>query len=196
MKDTKKSSKSILGALALVLVAVLVAGTLILAHGSTCHGSEKTRINDLIENAKEYDGRNVMVEGEVVGDKLQRGEYVLITVNDDPYSKQSIPSGSKPKGVGNIGIGVWVPNNKAKEISVPGSYERQGQYVRIEGVFNRACAEHGGDMDIHAENVEILKSAHLIRHHIQFWKLLIVLVLSSITIALLLAVRRPAKKIE
>jgi hypothetical protein len=45
-----------------------------------------------------------------------------------------------------------------KKISLVGGYGKKGDNVRVEGVFHRACPEHGGDLDIHAGSVTVLST--------------------------------------
>ena len=96
--------------------------------------------NDLIDRAKDYDGTTVVYEGEVLGDILYRGDFAWLAVSD-----------------GNNTIGVYVTAEQAKQVSVVGGYGKQGDTIRVEGVFHRACAEHGGDLDIHANTVAVLR---------------------------------------
>ncbi len=95
--------------------------------------------NDLIDRAKDYDGQFVVYTGEVVGDILYRGDFAWLAVFD-----------------GNNTIGCYVPTEQAKQISVIGGYGKHGDTVQVDGVFHRACAEHGGDLDIHAVAITVL----------------------------------------
>jgi len=89
---------------------------------------------ELINNAKQYDGKAVVYEGEVIGDIMVRGDYAWINVND-----------------GQNAIGIWMDKNLAKDITYAGSYKSKGDWLEITGVFQRACLQHGGDLDIHAQ---------------------------------------------
>jgi len=91
---------------------------------------------ELINNAKQYDGKTVVYEGEVIGDIMVRGEYAWINVND-----------------GKTAIGIWIDKDLTKNILYAGSYKSKGDWVEITGVFHRACVEHGGDLDIHAQAI-------------------------------------------
>jgi hypothetical protein len=92
--------------------------------------------NELIYNATQHDGETVTYEGEVIGDIMKRGDRAWINVHD-----------------GQTAIGVWIHASLVKDIVHTGSYESKGDRVEITGVFHRACIEHGGDMDIHAQAV-------------------------------------------
>jgi len=99
--------------------------------------AQPIQATELIENAKEYDGKIVVYEGEVIGDIMVRGEYCWINLND-----------------GEAAIGVWIKKDMAKEIEYKGSYRFRGDWIRVKGIFNRSCLEHGGDLDIHAISLE------------------------------------------
>ena len=101
--------------------------------------AESIGSNDLIDRAKDYDGQTVVYEGEVVGDILYRGDYAWLAVFD-----------------GNNTIGCYVTAEQAKQVSVVGGYGKSGDTIRIEGIFHRACAEHGGDLDIHSVSIRVL----------------------------------------
>ena len=100
---------------------------------------------ELINNAKLYDGKIVTYEGEVIGDIMARGEYAWINVND-----------------GQNAIGIWLDKNLTREISYTGSYRFRGDWLEISGVFQRACLEHGGDLDIHAQAIRKVRQGRQI----------------------------------
>jgi hypothetical protein len=91
---------------------------------------------ELINNAKSYDGKTVVYEGEVIGDIMRRGDYAWVNVND-----------------GKNAIGIWIKFSLAGEIGYTGSYKSIGDGVEITGIFHRVCPEHGGDLDIHAQAI-------------------------------------------
>ena len=120
-------------ALLLIIILVLVlVPTVALAEGNAVSS------NDLIDHAKDYDNQTIVYDGEVLGDILYRGEHAWLAVSD-----------------GSNTIGVYVTAEQAKQISFVGGYGVRGDTIRIEGVFHRACAEHGGDLDIHADSIKV-----------------------------------------
>ena len=119
----------------------IIALILLLAPAVTLAQSDSVSSNDLIDRAKDYDGTTVAYEGEVLGDILYRGDYAWIAVYD-----------------GNNTIGCYVSKAQAEQIDFVGGYGKRGDTVRVEGVFHRACAEHGGDLDIHANTVTVISA--------------------------------------
>ena len=99
--------------------------------------------DDLINNAKDYDKKEVVYSGEVIGDIMKRGENTWINISD-----------------GANAIGIWITMDMANEIKYTGKYNFTGDTVKVTGMFNRACSEHGGDLDIHASKIEVIKQGH------------------------------------
>ncbi|TBR14830.1 DNA-binding protein [bacterium] len=89
--------------------------------------------NDLIDQPARYDGKIIAFAGEVIGDIMVRQDFAWLNVSDK-----------------NNALGVWVKKDLLKDIIYTGNYKNTGDRVEITGVFNRACSQHGGDMDIHA----------------------------------------------
>ncbi len=125
-----------IGALILLLVLFL-SGTVM------AYGAAEVTINELIENAKELDGREVTIQGEVIGEAMEREDYCWININDTTNA-----------------IGIWLKKEEADKITRYGSYKNIGDTVQVTGVFNRACREHGGEADLHGEEIRILEKGH------------------------------------
>ena len=124
---------------------VITAGLLIASAGSVL----TVKSDDLINNAREYDKKEVVYSGEVIGDIMQRGEYAWINVYD-----------------GSNSIGIWITYDEAKKIKYTGSYRYKGDIVEVTGIFNRACPEHGGDFDIHAKSMIVKKEGSEVKREI------------------------------
>jgi aspartyl/asparaginyl-tRNA synthetase len=118
---------------------IALSGILI-ANGS---GNLAVTSDELINKAKEYDKKEVVYTGEMIGDIMQRGQYAWINISD-----------------GNNAVGIWLPYDQTKQIKYKGSYDFIGDTIKVTGTFNRACAEHGGDFDIHAKKIEVVKEGH------------------------------------
>ena len=119
--------------------------------------AQETNTAELLERWEEFDGREVILEGEVVGDVMRRGDHAWITVNDDVYSREARLESGKLRG-GNSGIGVWLPAEEAEKIVTLGRYGTVGDLVRVRGTFHADCSQHGGDFDIHAVSLEVVDS--------------------------------------
>lgn len=104
---------------------------------------------NLIEHAKQLDGQTVTYKGEAIGDIMQRGRFVWLNVVDD-----------------HAAIGIWAPKELAESVSFTGGYKTKGDHIEIEGVFNRACEIHGGELDIHAESINKLQEGSRVGHEL------------------------------
>lgn len=114
---------------------------------------------ELVERPAEYDGASVDFIGEAVGDVMVRGENAWIHLNDDAYMYENVEQGA-PLGGFNSGMPVWLAAELAEGIERVGDHSNEGDRVRVRGTFNAACAEHGGDMDIHATDLEVVAPGH------------------------------------
>lgn len=92
---------------------------------------------ELISNAKQYDGKTVTYRGEAIGDIMTRGGYAWLNLND-----------------GYAAVGVWIRKPDLKDIAYLGGYRAKGDVFEVIGIFSRSCPEHGGDLDIHAEEIK------------------------------------------
>lgn len=104
---------------------------------------------ELINNAKLYDGKTVVYEGEAIGDIMARaipgGKYAWVNLND-----------------GQNAIGIWMSAALSRDIRLTGSYKSRGDWIEVAGIFHRACLEHGGDLDIHAEGMRTIQGGQVI----------------------------------
>ena len=107
---------------------------------SNCYAQVSTSL-DLLNDAKHYDGKTINYKGEVIGDVMIRGDYAWLHVND-----------------GTIAIGIWVPKTLIGDIRHAGDYHKKGDIVEVSGTFHRSCPEHGGDLDIHASEINKVTS--------------------------------------
>ena len=133
--------------------------------------AEKVGSVALVENAKFWDGRTVAFTGEAIGEAFRRGKSAWIHLNDDAYMWKNIEEGAVLGGY-NSGQAVWIPAELAARISYFGDYRHDGDVVEVRGVFNAACREHGGDMDIHATELTVIKAGHVVRQSINTGRLL------------------------
>ena len=106
-------------------------------------------INDLINKAATYDKQTVTVEGEAIGEILERGDYAWVNIND-----------------GTNAIGIWMTESDAKTIKYFGDYKHIGDTLKIMGTFSRNCTEHGGDVDIHCTSLDIVKNGYAVKDKI------------------------------
>jgi hypothetical protein len=170
--------------LAVITAAILLAAAMVLLMSGPLLAADAVSVEELVGNMEQYDGKQVVITGEAIGDILFQGDYGWVTVDDDAYSVKSIEAGGDFAGYSNWGIGVWAPESELRQIHILGGYKNKGDTVRVTGIFNRADPEHGGDTDIHALSIEVLDPGKPISHPFQYTKLLVVLVLALLIVIL------------
>ncbi len=116
--------------------------------------------SELIQNAKQYDGKLVTYSGEVIGDVMLRESGAWVNIND-----------------GDNALGVWMDASCAKAINYTGSYKARGDNLEVTGIFHRACLEHGGDLDIHAQAVLKLANGRMVKEAANLNKITLSLIL-------------------
>lgn len=136
---------------------------------AVCYAQPAVSSVELIDKAKEFDGKEVIYEGEVIGEAMVRGEHFWVNLND-----------------GQNAIGVWLGNNFLSLISFAGSYKAKGDWLEVRGIFNRTCKMHGGDLDIHGLNVIKLRNGRLVKHTLVSQKQRLAIILSGVLLCLLI----------
>jgi len=116
--------------------------------------------SELINNAKQYDGKLVTYSGEVIGEVMPRGEFTWVNIND-----------------GQNALGVWMSRSLAKEIKFTGNYKSRGDSLEIVGLLHRACLEHGGDLDIHAQSLRKVGNGRIVKEKLNSDKVSLSLIL-------------------
>ena len=97
----------------------------------------------------------VSFEGEVVSELLS---------GDDEHVWVNVLSGG-------TAIGVWAPRDLADDIVIFGDWKHDGDRVRVTGVLNEGCDQHGGDLDVHASSIELLERGMERERPYELWKL-------------------------
>jgi hypothetical protein len=128
---------------------------------------EYTNYNDFIENGKALDSKLIEIKGETIKESMRRGEYAWINISD-----------------GSNAMGIWLKNEEADKIKTFGNYKFKGDIVKVSGIFNRACSEHGGDMDIHGERLTIEEKGYKVDRHLNNSKVIASIALSAATLVL------------
>ena len=124
---------------------------------------------ELINQARLYDGKTVVYEGEVIGDIMVRGDYAWVNLHD-----------------GTNAIGIWVPKGLIKDITYEGSYKSRGDWIEITGIFHRACPQHGGDLDIHCQGIRKISSGKQLSEHLNIGKRNFIFILAGLLCLILI----------
>ena len=122
-------------------------------------------ISDLITQSQFYDGREIITEGEAIGDLMLRGEYGWVNLSD-----------------GSNAIGIYAPSGYLEQIKHLGRYQVTGDKVRITGTFYDACPVHSGETDIHASRLEVIRAGAEIDEILDLGKLKLSLELAVLAV--------------
>jgi hypothetical protein len=146
--------------------AIFLAGFMVAAAAVT---SEASSSRELIEEAALFDGAHVVYSGEVIGEVLRRGDHAWLNIHD-----------------GANAIGVWIAQERLNGVVFAGGYKTQGDIVNVHGIFHRACHEHGGALDIHAQDLLVMTPGHAVEEGLEYHKIFIMFVSLGALICLLI----------
>ncbi len=132
------------------LSVIIFSVLLLFASFNSAHSQEEVvNSRTLINNAKAYDGKIIIYKGEAIGDLMRRGRFSWVNAWD-----------------GENAIGIWSPLSLVGAINYTGGYKSKGDIIEVSGIFNRACQQHNGDMDIHAHSLRIIEQGRVITQEI------------------------------
>jgi hypothetical protein len=146
---------------------LMVLFIIIFSLPATARAEEVTKINDLIENAKDLDGQEVVIQGEAIGESMRRGDYYWLNIND-----------------GSNAIGVWLSSAEIDNNKFYGNYKNIGDTLNITGSFYRACKKHGGEADFHATSLEVVESGYSVNVTVSIPKSIAAAILSILALFL------------
>ena len=110
---------------------------------------------ELVERAAEWDGKMVTFTGEAIGEAMARGDLTWLHLNDDAYSRSTVPEGAELAGY-NSGQAVIVDTEAARAVQVFGDFGHRGDIVQVTGQFHAADPQYGGDMTIEATTLRVV----------------------------------------
>jgi hypothetical protein len=106
-------------------------------------------IASLLTDPARYDGQEVSIEAEAIGDRLHANHGTWVNFLDTTAA-----------------IGCFFPTRLGQDIRLLGGYKFKGDAFRVTGVFHATCPEHGGELDIHANRLELLQKGRPTSHPI------------------------------
>lgn len=110
---------------------------------------------DLVSMESGMDGQTVRIEGEVISEALAGGNgHVWVNVLSE-----------------GVAVGVWMSREDAEAIDDFGTYRHSGDVIEVTGVFHEACDQHGGDLDIHVEKLNVIRQGEPIERPVSYWKI-------------------------
>lgn len=137
-----------------------------------------TDFGSLVDNAAKYDKQVITVKGEAIGEPLKRGNYTWINIGD-----------------GSNAVGIWMKNTDADKVRTFGNDKYKGDVLKVTGIFHRACSDHGGDLDIHADSIEIQSKGYKVSEPLDKNIVKVSMILSAVTICLVMIYYHKRKKL-
>jgi hypothetical protein len=171
-------------AAALLFIAVLLVGPPAMA-------AESVSATMLLETPQSFDGHEVTVVGELIGDYGYRDDGTVWTqLNDDPYAFSPLRDGGRLLG-GNVGIGIHAAADLFDGIDPPGRYNRVGPLVIVTGTWRYHDPDRGGETYLEVASLQTVRAGYPLSEPVSPTTLVAaaVLVLAAAS-ALLLARRR------
>lgn len=128
-------------------------------------------IGSLLNEPARWSGLEVKIKGEIVGNVLKgKGGSFWVNISD-----------------GSGAVGVYLPAKLVKSLEMESwkgsNYSMKGTELMIKGVFNSACSEHGGDLDLHALEVRVISGSRPIHHSLSVLKVGLALFLFFLALA-------------
>ena len=112
-------------------------------------------VSELDSDPATWNGSEVTVTGEIVGDYSLRDDIVWFQLNDDPYATMPLGESGLLEG-GNVGIGVRIARaDWSSDWGEPGRYGQRGPIVEVTGTFlHNSAADQGETFARPIENAQ------------------------------------------
>jgi len=141
-------------ALLLIVALLLLVASPALAATATVSGAQ------LIANPAAFDGKQVTISGELIGDYGFRDDgTVWAQLNDDAYALSPLRAGGSLRGA-NTGIGIHADKAFFVSLDPPGRYNRVGPIVSATGTWRYHDPGRGGESYLEVESLEVVKQGY------------------------------------
>lgn len=162
--------------LTLAIVVIICFPIMVFAEPKSSIPGTAVGSTDLIQGASSWDGKYIEYSGEVIGDIMMRENHAWVHILDKDNT-----------------VSCYVPAKDAKKIDKLGKYGVVGDSAKVTGIFNRACKEHGGDLDIHVETFKITSAGYEKEMAISMPMFMVALGALAVSIILIVLVFRKVK---
>jgi hypothetical protein len=170
--------------------ATVVVALLLLLAGAPALAAGSVAVSTLLESPQEFDGQQVTVVGELIGDYGRRDDDTIWTqLNGDPYATSPLRDGGRLSG-GNVGIGIHAPAELFTALDPPGRYNRVGPVVSVTGTWRYHDPDRGGETYLEVASLEVVHPGHPLDESVSTTTLLVGVLLVLASIGVLLFARR------
>jgi aspartyl/asparaginyl-tRNA synthetase len=127
-------------------------------------------IQEVVDKPKIMDGAQVVLEGEIISEPIERKDGCWVNVTD-----------------GSIAIGIFFKDCRwTKDIKYWGQHLYKGDTVRIEGRVYKADIQTNGELDIQGTSLQVVQEGYPTAETVPFWKILTASVLAAIALFLVI----------
>lgn len=131
--------------------------------------AQEFAVSQLLAESPELSGREITIEGELVGDYGFRGDgWMWTQLNDDVYVDHPLRDGIAPAG-GNIGVGVRIPSDLAEGLDHPGGYHHRGPVVRVTGIWRHHDPDRQGESYLDVESLAVIEAGRDLDEGVVWW---------------------------
>jgi len=149
-----------------------------------------TSASTLLNSPEEFNGKQVTVVGELIGDYGLRDDGTIWTqLNGDPYATAPLRDGGRLSG-GNIGIGVHGAAALFSGLDGPGRYNRVGPVVSVTGTWRYHDPDRGGETYLEIEVLEVVRRGYPLKEAVSMGTLLVGSLLVLAAAGVLVTIRR------
>jgi hypothetical protein len=146
-----------LAVLALVMIASLSPAI------AAAQEVELLPVDELLAAPESFNGAEVTLEGELVGDYGFRDNGVMWTqLNDDSYARAALVDGG-PRTGSNIGVGVRMPSILGRDLDPAGGYRLEGPVVQLTGIWRYHDPDRGGESYLDVTSVAVIDEGRRIQ---------------------------------
>jgi len=135
--------------------------------------AQEIAVSELLADSPNLSGREVTLEGELVGDYGFRGNgWMWTQLNDDVYVDHPIRDGVAPVG-GNVGVGVRIPSGLAEGLDPPGGYHHRGPVVLVTGIWRHHDPDRQGESYLDVESLSVIQAGRVLDEGVVWWTVVV-----------------------
>ncbi|NIA26093.1 MAG: hypothetical protein GWP04_11075 [Gammaproteobacteria bacterium] len=166
-------------ALVLIVALLMLVASPALAAADTVSGAK------LIEDPAAFDGKQVTISGELIGDYGFRDDgTVWAQLNDDAYALSPLRDGGSLRGA-NTGIGIHADKALFVSLDPPGRYNRVGPLVSVTGTWRYHDAGRGGESYLEVESLDVVRPGYPVQENTRHTVVVVGVLLAMLAAGLL-----------
>ncbi|NHZ70191.1 MAG: hypothetical protein GWP18_00960 [Proteobacteria bacterium] len=147
------------------LVRVIFLVVLALVVAAAPAAAVTVHAEDLLENGAMYDGQEIVIVGELIGDYgFRRDGWMWTQLNDDSYARAPVVEGGVLTGA-NTGIAVRMPTAMGRPLDAPGRYRTVGPVVEATGVWKYHDASRAGETFLEITSIRVVEPGRRLSEH-------------------------------